>query len=271
MRAQGALSHPPVGRGRTLDQAARNRAITTSLRTAAVRNAPGGNRGVPAAIFGRALLLLCSFLALEGRALGQGASFYVLAPCRVIDTRGPIDPLHAPSLVAGDVRTFSLAPSPSVAGACGISPTALAISVNVTVTGPTAPGFLQIFAAGTAVPSTSIINYSAGKTRANNAIVALGTAGGFSVQCTQISGTVDLVVDINGYFDDPANNQPPSVTAGPDQTITLPASANLSGSAADDGKPNPPGTLTYQWSFVSGPGTVTFGSATSLSTTANFS
>src|SRR5262249_39384995 len=120
-------------------------------------------------------------------------------------------------------------------------------------------------------PGTSVINYPAGRTRANNAIIALGTAGGFSVQCSQGSGTVDLIVDINGYFDDPANNQPPSVTAGPDQTITLPASANLSGSAADDGKPSPPGALTYQWSVVSGPGTVTFASATSLSTTASFS
>ncbi len=47
--------------------------------------------------------------------------------------------------------------------------------------------------------------------------------------------------------------------------------ANLAGSATDDGLPNPPGTLTYTWSAVSGPGTVTFGNASALSTTASFS
>jgi hypothetical protein len=66
-------------------------------------------------------------------------------------------------------------------------------------------------------------------------------------------------------------NQPPAVNAGPDQTVTLPNSASLSGTATDDGLPNPPGTLTTTWSQVSGPGTVTFGDASSLSTTASFS
>ena len=66
-------------------------------------------------------------------------------------------------------------------------------------------------------------------------------------------------------------NQAPTVNAGSDQTITLPASASLNGTASDDGKPNPPGALTTTWSKVSGPGTVTFGNANALSTTASFS
>ena len=61
------------------------------------------------------------------------------------------------------------------------------------------------------------------------------------------------------------------MNAGSDQTITLPASASLNGTASDDGKPNPPGALTTTWSKVSGPGTVTFGNANALSTTASFS
>jgi hypothetical protein len=64
-------------------------------------------------------------------------------------------------------------------------------------------------------------------------------------------------------------NQPPTVNAGPDQTITLPASANLHGSASDDGLPS--GTLTTAWSKLSGPGAVTFGNANALDTTAGFS
>jgi hypothetical protein len=66
-------------------------------------------------------------------------------------------------------------------------------------------------------------------------------------------------------------NQAPVVNAGADQVITLPSAANLTGAATDDGQPNPPGVLTTTWSQVSGPGTVTFGSANALGTTATFS
>ena len=70
---------------------------------------------------------------------------------------------------------------------------------------------------------------------------------------------------------DAAANQAPVVNAGTAQTVTLPAGATLSGSATDDGLPNPPGALTYAWSKVSGPGTVTFGNAAGAATTATFS
>jgi hypothetical protein len=69
----------------------------------------------------------------------------------------------------------------------------------------------------------------------------------------------------------PPVNQPPSANAGNDQTITLPNTATLSGAASDDGLPNPPAVLTTTWSKISGPGTVTFGNANSLNTTASFS
>jgi hypothetical protein len=66
-------------------------------------------------------------------------------------------------------------------------------------------------------------------------------------------------------------NSAPLVSAGLDQTITLPAVASLNGSAGDDGLPNPPASLTTGWSKVSGPGSVTFGNASSVDTTASFS
>ena len=66
-------------------------------------------------------------------------------------------------------------------------------------------------------------------------------------------------------------NQAPTVNAGPDKAVTLPNSANLTGSASDDGLPNPPAAMTFSWTKVSGPGTVTFGAPTSLTTTASFS
>jgi hypothetical protein len=66
-------------------------------------------------------------------------------------------------------------------------------------------------------------------------------------------------------------NDPPTVSAGEDQTITLPAFAQLAGTASDDGKPNPPGALTITWSKVSGPGDVIFTYGSALQTDASFS
>jgi uncharacterized protein YjiK len=64
-------------------------------------------------------------------------------------------------------------------------------------------------------------------------------------------------------------NQPPSVSAGPDQTVTLPAAASLDGTVSDDGQPNPVPTTT--WSKVSGPGVVSFADASAVDTSATFS
>ncbi|MBW7881053.1 MAG: pectin esterase [Caldilineaceae bacterium] len=66
-------------------------------------------------------------------------------------------------------------------------------------------------------------------------------------------------------------NTPPSVSAGADQIITLPAAAVLDGTVTDDGLPNPPGVVTTLWSVTSAPGTVTFADATTVDTTASFS
>jgi len=65
-------------------------------------------------------------------------------------------------------------------------------------------------------------------------------------------------------------NQPPTVNAGPNQTVSLSTPATLSGTISDDGLPSPH-VLTAIWSVVSGPGTVAFGNVNFPSTTATFS
>ena len=73
------------------------------------------------------------------------------------------------------------------------------------------------------------------------------------------------VTDQRGAFDtqsfsltvvDP-RNKAPLVNAGPDQTITLPATASLQGAVTDAGFPEG-ATPVASWSVVSGPGTVVF-------------
>jgi len=66
-------------------------------------------------------------------------------------------------------------------------------------------------------------------------------------------------------------NDPPIVNAGADQTVTLPATAILAGSATDDEFPDRPGALTTSWSKLSGPGSVTFSAPGAAVSTASFS
>jgi hypothetical protein len=121
-------------------------------------------------------------------------SFFSLTPCRIADTRSAAGTYGAPALAAGATRVFPLA------GVCGIPPGATAVSINITVTQPTAMGSLTLFPAGAAVPGTSAINYVAGQTRANNAIAGLSDTTGLAVRCNQGSGTTQFILDVNGYF-----------------------------------------------------------------------
>jgi hypothetical protein len=121
--------------------------------------------------------------------------FSTIAPCRAVDTRNPVGPLGGPALAAGTTRIFP------IGGTCGIPATAEAISLNVTVIDATDPGSLRIFPDGLEfLPDSTGISYSALLTRANNGVIALG-AGGLAVYGDQPSGTVQVVVDVNGYFE----------------------------------------------------------------------
>jgi len=95
------------------------------------------------------------------------------------------------------------------------------------------------------------------------------TPGVYVLRLTADDGALTASDDVTITFN--LSNQPPVVSAGPDQSIVFPAPATLNGSATDDGLPNPPGALTTLWSKVSGPGTVSFANKTVLDTSASFS
>ena len=120
--------------------------------------------------------------------------FYTVTPCRAVDTRNPTGPYGAPALAANSSRTFNLA------GTCGIPSTAKALSLNLLVTQPTATGNLRLYAAGTGLPMASAINYRAGQTRANSNFAPVGSGAGLAVRCDQVSGSVQAIIDVNGYF-----------------------------------------------------------------------
>jgi len=123
------------------------------------------------------------------------ASFFSIAPCRVLDTRNAVGPLGGPALAGGAARTFE------IANHCGIPTTATAISANITITRPTTAGYLTLYPSGSTPPLASVINFRPGQTRANNAIVPLGASGRLDVLCGMASSnSVDFILDLNGYF-----------------------------------------------------------------------
>ncbi len=124
------------------------------------------------------------------------ASFYTVTPCRLVDTRNSAGPSGGPALLAGAVRNF-----PATGGVCGVPSTAIAVSVNLTVTQPAAQGHLILYPGDAAGPPlVSNINFTLGLTRASNAIVVLATNGGTISVKNGSAGTAHFVLDVNGYF-----------------------------------------------------------------------
>jgi len=122
--------------------------------------------------------------------------YYTLVPCRVVDTRDLGARIGGPVLQGQETRIFG------VVGYCDIPSTAMALSINVTVTQPGAQGHVRLFPAGQAVPTASVLNYAAGQTRANNAIVSLSPSGELAAFVGLPAGTTThLIIDVNGYFD----------------------------------------------------------------------
>jgi hypothetical protein len=123
------------------------------------------------------------------------SDLYTLTPCRLVDTRNPNGALGGPALGASAQRTFT------AAGNCGIPSGASAVVVNITSVSPAAGGFVAVYP-GNAFPlGTTVINFKASATRANNAIVTLATdgTGTFGIQNAS-GGTANVVVDVVGYF-----------------------------------------------------------------------
>ena len=124
----------------------------------------------------------------------SGYGYVKFGPRRIVDTRDGTGLSGALSM--GVPRKIQ------VAGAFGLpSSGVLAVSGNVTVVGPTAAGWAFVGPTASSLPTSSTINFPAGDIRANNFIVPVaadGTIGAVYVAAT--AGTVNLVVDISGYF-----------------------------------------------------------------------
>jgi hypothetical protein len=126
--------------------------------------------------------------------LGVTPRFYTIVPCRILDTRNPNGPFGGPPLAAGSLRSLVI---PS--GSCPVPADAVGVVLNVTIADATDPGTLTIFPGSGSIPGTNTISFVPGKNRANN--VVLGLVGGvMTVKNFQSTGSINLIVDVNGYF-----------------------------------------------------------------------
>ncbi|MDG4761524.1 right-handed parallel beta-helix repeat-containing protein [Micromonospora sp. WMMD710] len=136
---------------------------------------------------------------------GAADSYVPMSPARIVDTRqgsGLLDRWErAPLQPREDVRFLPWFRDADCVDGC---PAATAAVVNLTATEPTTPGVLTAYpATGTAPPTASNVNFVAGETASNLAVVRTGTAGQVRL-FNNSGGTTHAVVDQSGYFIAPA-------------------------------------------------------------------
>ena len=129
--------------------------------------------------------------------------FVAVAPCRVADTRigsGFTGEFGPPALIAQATRTFT------IGGQCGIPASAQAVSFLFTTVNQTAAGSLRAFPVGASIPLVggAVVVWAA---TTPGAVIdaAVEPVGGVPGQLNvnlngPVGTTVDLVIDINGYY-----------------------------------------------------------------------
>ena len=125
----------------------------------------------------------------SGTGAGDAGHFRPLPPTRILDTRTGAH--------VGPNSSLEL----QVAGAGGVPASGAGAAVlNIVATRTTATSFLTAYPTGSAQPGVSHLNFDAGDTVANRAVVKLGAGGRVTIY--NLAGDVDLVVDVGGWFTD---------------------------------------------------------------------
>jgi hypothetical protein len=134
--------------------------------------------------------------------LGAGGEYHPLTPARVFDSRPGIavnDATPGPRPITGAGSTFDI----KLLGLGGIPDApadVLGVVANITVTEPTATGYLNAYGKDAAAGTAAIINFVAGQTVPNLSIVRPGAEGKLTIKLAAGSGTAHVVVDVFGWF-----------------------------------------------------------------------
>ncbi|WP_295698996.1 WD40 repeat domain-containing protein [Lapillicoccus sp.] len=125
---------------------------------------------------------------LAGSYGSRGAAFTAVPPARIVDTRNGTG---APRVRVGAGQSITVTVP-------GLPRGTSAVAVNLTAVSPTASGYLVAYPAGTPLPGSSSVNFPAGRTVANAAVVAVDARGAMVI--TNAAGSTDVLVDLAGYY-----------------------------------------------------------------------
>jgi len=141
-------------------------------------------------------LLFCSVPAYSLAAATPG--FNPLVPARLLDTRvgaATTDGQFAGTGAFGPKGSLNL----TVLGRGGVPASGVTtVILNVTVTGPTAAGFVTAWPAGFARPTASNLNFTPTQTVANLVTAEVGAGG--QVTLYNSAGYTQIIADVVGYF-----------------------------------------------------------------------
>ena len=121
------------------------------------------------------------------------AGFGSVAPARVLDTRTALGAPNAPVPAGGTV-------TPRVLGTGGVPSSGVAaVVVNLTVTEAEQSGYVTGYPSGAGRPLASSVNFDAGRTAANLAVLPVGGDGRIALY-NGSPGAAEFVADVSGYF-----------------------------------------------------------------------
>jgi hypothetical protein len=137
--------------------------------------------------------------------LGAGGEYHPVTPARIFDSRpglagseNDVAPLGAkpmtPTGSTFDVQLLGLGGVPANAA------DVLGVVVNIVVTEPTNPGYLNAYAAGANAGTAAIVNFGANQSVPNTAIVRPGANGKLTVLLNAAAGRAHVVIDVFGWF-----------------------------------------------------------------------
>lgn len=125
-----------------------------------------------------------------------------LTPFRVCDTRrGNGTPCSGSSIGPGGSLSVEVAGNTGPEGQ-SVPASATSVVLNVTAIQGSVGTFLTVYPAGSRLPTASNLNVNAGSIQANLVVAPLGTGGRVSIHNSQ--GTIDVTVDVQGYFGAPS-------------------------------------------------------------------
>ncbi|MEP7369636.1 MAG: hypothetical protein ABI662_08275 [Dermatophilaceae bacterium] len=124
-------------------------------------------------------------------AVSAAGGFTSLAPSRLLDTR---EGIGAPKVAVAANGTVNL----QVTGKGGVPSGVSAVVLNVTVTAPTALGFVTVYGADPR-PTASNLNFVKGQTVPNLVIAPVRSDGTVNLY-NGSAGTTQLIADVSGYF-----------------------------------------------------------------------